>query len=170
MKLSPNEFQGSGSRGLKLSLLNWRSAARSSSGCQLPDTLAACQRTETESSVTTRQRNTMFQTAQEKYDDLREHFPSRHRNAAEEGRNVGVDRVESVLALGAAVGATFLARHALQAGWRSTLHREPPKNPASPEVDWTDALIWGAVSGALIGVVRIASRRASSNVYHRISA
>ncbi|TWU21686.1 hypothetical protein Pla52o_38730 [Novipirellula galeiformis] len=84
-----------------------------------------------------------------------------------DGRNEGIGRTENLLALAAAIGATFLARNALQAGWRTALDREPPKNPASSEVDWKDALLWGGVSGAIVGMVRIASRRASSNAYRR---
>ncbi|GEM_PF-1951036 len=81
------------------------------------------------------------------------------------GENRGIQPTENALAFAAAIGATFLVRHALQAGWRKTLRREPPKNPTAPTVDWGDALLWGAVSGALIGVARIASRRASSKAY-----
>ncbi|OYP28885.1 DUF4235 domain-containing protein [Rhodopirellula sp. MGV] len=78
------------------------------------------------------------------------------------GRNVGVGPTENLLAYAAAIAATFAARQALQASWRTALDREPPKNPSSPEVDWKDALLWGAVSGAIVGMVRIASRRSAS--------
>ncbi|QDT04701.1 hypothetical protein K227x_30950 [Rubripirellula lacrimiformis] len=84
-----------------------------------------------------------------------------------DGRNAGVGKTENLCAFGAAIAATFVARNALQAGWRATLNREPPKNPASREVDWNDALLWGLASGALVGIVRIAARRASSDAYHR---
>lgn len=82
--------------------------------------------------------------------------------------NAGIEPMENALAFAAAIGATFLARQALQATWKTTLNRTPPKNPASPEVDWKDALLWGAVSGALVGVVRIASRRGSSAAYQSL--
>lgn len=82
-----------------------------------------------------------------------------------DGRNAGVGRVESMVTLAAAIGATLLTRKLLAGGWRQAVDRDPPKNPASPEVSWREALLWGAVSGAVIGVVRIASRRASSKAY-----
>lgn len=80
-------------------------------------------------------------------------------------RNVGIEPAENILAFAAALGMTFIARNALEAGWRKTLNTEPPKNPASREVRWKDALLWGAISGAVVGVARIASRRASSSAY-----
>jgi hypothetical protein len=75
---------------------------------------------------------------------------------------------EQLLTFAAAAGAAVLTRHLLQAGWRKALDREPPKNPAAATVAWQDALLWGAVSGALVGVTRIVSRRASTAAYQRI--
>ncbi|WP_404307923.1 DUF4235 domain-containing protein [Neorhodopirellula lusitana] len=86
------------------------------------------------------------------------------------GRNAGVGNTENVVAYAVALGATLLARNALQAGWRTTMNREPPKNPASHEVAWRDALLWGAVSGAVVGIARIASRRGSSSVYRTLKS
>ncbi len=86
------------------------------------------------------------------------------------GRNAGIEPAENAVAFAVALGVTFLARNAVQAGWRMTMHRDPPKNPASHEVDWHDALLWGAVSGAVVGMARIASRRGSSSVYRSIKS
>ncbi|MGB7327330.1 MAG: DUF4235 domain-containing protein [Rubripirellula sp.] len=107
----------------------------------------------------------MIDQIQERFNDLRD-SAEEHFDSEPDERNVGIGQTENLLAFAAAMGATFIARNALQAGWRTTLDRDPPKNPASPEVDWKDALLWGAVSGALVGVVRIASRRASSSAYN----
>ncbi|WDQ14992.1 DUF4235 domain-containing protein [Rhodopirellula sp. P2] len=82
-----------------------------------------------------------------------------------DGRNPGIGQTENALAFAAAIGCTFLVRQALQVGWRAALKRDPPKNPASHEVQWREALMWGAVSGAIVGAARIASRRASSSAY-----
>ena len=92
-----------------------------------------------------------------------EHLPNEP-----DGRNPGITPVENAVAFAAALGCTFVARNLIQSGWRATLNREPPKNPTSHEVDWGDALLWGAVSGAVVGVARIASRRASSSAYRAI--
>ncbi|TWU65828.1 MULTISPECIES: DUF4235 domain-containing protein [Crateriforma] len=89
---------------------------------------------------------------------------------APDERNAGIEPAENALAFAVALGMTFLARQTLQAGWRTTFDRDPPKNPASHEVAWKDALLWGAVSGAVVGIARIASRRASSKAYQRFKA
>ncbi len=107
----------------------------------------------------------MIDEIQEKFGEMRETAENRF-SGEPDGRNAGIGKTENLLAYAAALGATLIARNALQAGWRTTLDRDPPKNPASPEVDWKDALLWGAVSGALVGIVRIASRRASSSAYN----
>ncbi len=70
-----------------------------------------------------------------------------------------------MIAFTAALGATFLARQLVEATWRSALDRDPPKNPASHDVAWKEAVAWGAASGALVGIARIASRRISSSAY-----
>ena len=82
--------------------------------------------------------------------------------------NAGIEPAENALALVAAMGATLLARNALQAGWEQAFKRQAPKNPASPEVNWKEALVWGAASGAMVGLARIASRRLSSKAYQKI--
>lgn len=80
-------------------------------------------------------------------------------------RNAGISVAESVLALLAAIGTGLIAREVVEASWRNALDRDPPKNPASPEVDWKEALLWGTFSGALVGMARIASRRWSTRAY-----
>lgn len=101
------------------------------------------------------------------FEQLR-HKASEHLRDNPDERNDGIQPAENALAFVAALGCTFLARNLIQAGWRTALNRDPPKNPASHEVDWRDALIWGAVSGAAVGMARIASRRASSSAYRAI--
>jgi hypothetical protein len=83
-------------------------------------------------------------------------------------RNAGIAPAENALAFAVAFGATILARNALQAGWRKTLGVDPPKNPTSREVSWRDALLWGAVSGAVVGMTGIVARRASSSAYRSL--
>lgn len=78
-----------------------------------------------------------------------------------------IGRTESIVALGAAIAGGVLARRLMRAGWIHVRGTEPPINPASREVDWKDALMWGAASGALVGTIRILSRRSASSAYQR---
>lgn len=80
-------------------------------------------------------------------------------------RNPGVSKIEAGIAFAAATAATFVTRELLEATWRQSTGQAPPKNPTSHAVSWKEALLWGAVSGAVIGATRIASRRAASNAY-----
>ena len=82
-----------------------------------------------------------------------------------DGRNAGIGQAENMIAFASAIGCTFMVRQGLQLGWKAALKRDPPKNPTSHEVEWREALLWGAVSGAIVGAARIASRRASSSAY-----
>lgn len=104
----------------------------------------------------------MFKTITDHYETLRDEIGDRTGIGESDERNVGIGPTESVLAFAAALGATFITRELLEATWRTTLDREPPKNPASREVAWKEAMMWGAASGALIGIARIASRRVST--------
>ncbi len=104
----------------------------------------------------------MFDTIQEKYEQLRDDVGERTGLAQPNGRNAGIRPTESAIAFVAAIGATFVAREMLEATWRTALDRDPPKNPTSSEVAWKEAILWGAASGALVGIARIASRRLST--------
>lgn len=90
-----------------------------------------------------------------------------YRQREPDERNQGLSKTESVLAFVAALLAAFLARELLEAGWRRTLDRDPPKNPSSHDVAWREALTWGASSGALVGIARIAFRHFSTGAYRR---
>ncbi len=100
-------------------------------------------------------------------DQLREKATD-YLSAEPDERNAGIGPAENALAFAVALGVTLLTRNAVQAGWRAATNRDPPKNPASHDVTWRDALLWGAVSGAVVGVARIASRRASSSAYRAV--
>ncbi len=110
----------------------------------------------------------MIDELKHKYDDVRSGVGHVVRHDQPDERNAGIGRVENLIAFAVAAGAGLVAREALQGGWRAALDRDPPKNPASHEVDWKDALLWGAMSGALVGVARIASRRATSSAYNKL--
>lgn len=109
----------------------------------------------------------MFQELQDKAEDLSERAQQSF-STEPDGRNAGIGPTESMLAFGTALAATLVARNVLQLSWRRALDREPPKNPASSNVAWKEAILWGALSGALVGVTRIAARRGSTSLYRQI--
>ncbi|WP_153556389.1 DUF4235 domain-containing protein [Roseimaritima sediminicola] len=101
------------------------------------------------------------------YEDVQSRVRGMTMGDQPDGKNEGVGQMENMLAFAAAIGAGFLARQLLQNSWRAAFQQDPPKNPASHEVDWQDALLWGALSGAIVGAARIASRRSASSAYRK---
>lgn len=74
-------------------------------------------------------------------------------------------KVWSVFSLAAALGAAAVAKKALNTTWRATTGKNPPANPADPDVDVKEALAWAAVSGTLIAVARMLATRRAANYY-----
>lgn len=72
-----------------------------------------------------------------------------------------------ILGGGAAVAAAIVARKTLTSGWEKATGRQPPDNPADPTTEWREALAWGALTGAVVGVARILASRQSARLYQR---
>lgn len=64
-----------------------------------------------------------------------------------------------------ALVAAAMAKKGLNTSWRAASGKQPPTNPADPNVDAKEALLWAALSGMVFSIVRtFASRRAASYV------
>lgn len=73
----------------------------------------------------------------------------------------------NLVAGGAAVAATVAARKGLASGWKKATGTRPPDNPADPTTGWRQALAWGALTGAVVGVARIVANRQSARLHQR---
>ncbi len=73
----------------------------------------------------------------------------------------------SAFSLVAAVGAAALAKKGLNTSWRAATGKNPPANPADPDVSIGEAVLWAAVSGTLIGVARMLAARRAAHYYAR---
>lgn len=76
-------------------------------------------------------------------------------------------KVWSVYALGSTVLAGLAARKALTTSWKVATGKEPPQNPADPDVSIGEALAWATVSGIAIGVARMLASRKAANYYRK---
>jgi Protein of unknown function (DUF4235) len=76
-------------------------------------------------------------------------------------------KVWSVFSLVSALGAAAIAKKALNSGWRAATGKNPPANPADPDVDMKEAVAWAIVSGTLIAVARMLATRRAANYYAR---
>jgi len=73
-------------------------------------------------------------------------------------------RLQTVIA--AAAGA-FAARKVLAVMWKVASGKKPPANPEHPEVTWPEALSWAVLSGAIVGVARLAAQKKVAASWHR---
>ena len=72
---------------------------------------------------------------------------------------------QNVVALAATLGATALVKKVLDAFWKlGAKGKEPPTDPADPDITIAEAVLFAVISGAAISVVRmfIARRLATS--------
>lgn len=76
-------------------------------------------------------------------------------------------KVWSVMSLGAALGAAAITKKVLDQSWRATTGKNPPANPADPDVDLWEAVMWAAVSGTAIAVARMLAARKAAHYYAR---
>jgi Protein of unknown function (DUF4235) len=70
-------------------------------------------------------------------------------------------KVWSAFSAVAAFVAAAVARKGLTTSWRAATGKKPPSNPADPDVNLTEAVLWAVLSGAVITIARmLATRRA----------
>jgi hypothetical protein len=72
------------------------------------------------------------------------------------------------LTSGVTTTVALLATHKLTiAGWKWFTGAEPPKHPLRPGITAGEAATWAALSGAAVGVARMASVRIAANHWQR---
>lgn len=71
----------------------------------------------------------------------------------------------SIVSLLAGMLATRLTLALFKQGWESATGTAPPLNPEQHGTTWSDALLWGIVSGVAVGVMRVVSRRAAASIW-----
>lgn len=72
-----------------------------------------------------------------------------------------------LIALIASVLGALVARKTLTLVWKTATGKEPPANPEHPAVTWPEAIGWAVVSGAVIGVARLAAQKKVAATWHR---
>lgn len=76
-------------------------------------------------------------------------------------------KVWTIFSLVSALGAASVAKKALNTGWRQATGKNPPANPADPDVDFWEAVAWAVVSGGLVALARMFATRRAANYYLR---
>lgn len=67
----------------------------------------------------------------------------------------------------AAMTAGLVARKAVQKAWSLGTGKEPPHNPADPDIGMAEAAGWALASGAVVGVARMLAERQAADRWRR---
>ena len=79
--------------------------------------------------------------------------------------STGNSRFYTAFSLVAALAAAAVAKKGLNTSWRAATGKNPPANPADPDVKMSEAVLWAALSGTLIAVARMLATRRAANYY-----
>ena len=76
-------------------------------------------------------------------------------------------KIWTAFSLAAALGAAAVSKKVLNQSWRAATGKNPPANPADPDVEIWEAVAWAAVSGTAIALARMLATRKAANYYAR---
>ena len=58
-----------------------------------------------------------------------------------------------------------MARKVLNSSWKAATGKQPPTNPADPDVAIREAVVWATVSGTLVALARMYAGRKAAGYY-----
>jgi hypothetical protein len=73
----------------------------------------------------------------------------------------------TVFSLVAGLGAAALTRKLLDRSWKAAAGRNPPENPADPDVSLGEAVVWASLTGAAVALARMLAQRRAADYYTR---
>lgn len=76
-------------------------------------------------------------------------------------------KVWSAFSLVAALGAASVAKKALDGSWKAATGKQPPANPADPDVDVWEAVAWAAASGTFVALAKMLAQRRAAGYYYK---
>jgi hypothetical protein len=76
-------------------------------------------------------------------------------------------KVWTVMSLVAGLGAAAVTRKVLDRSWKVAAGKNPPENPADPDVSFAEAVVWASVTGAAIAIARMVAQRRAAHYYAR---
>ena len=79
----------------------------------------------------------------------------------------GGSKVWTVFSLVSALAAAAAAKTLMDKSWSLATGRRPPENPADPDVDIWEAVLWAGVSGTAVGLARMLAQRRAASYYQR---
>jgi len=71
----------------------------------------------------------------------------------------------TIFSLASALMAAAIAKKGLNSSWKAATGKNPPANPADPDVDVWEAVLWATVSGTAVGLARMLATRRAATYY-----
>ena len=84
-------------------------------------------------------------------------------------RNKNAERGWKVASLLAALLAARAVSSLADRGWKRAVGGDPPTNPHSADTAWGEAIVWSAISGALVGLARLVSQHGAAGAWRRLT-
>lgn len=69
------------------------------------------------------------------------------------------DNYKTWIVSGSTLLSALLVKKALEFIWKTATKRDPPKNPADPNISWGEAIAWTMLSGFFVSMARLIIRR-----------
>jgi len=76
-------------------------------------------------------------------------------------------KVWKIFSLGSALVGAAVAKKAMNTFWQRATGKNPPANPADPDVDLWEAVTWAMASGTFIALARMLATRRAAEYYIR---
>ncbi len=81
------------------------------------------------------------------------------------GKSKDSSKVWGAFSLVAALLGAGAAKKGLNTSWKAATGKNPPANPADPDVALWEAVTWAAISGTVVGLARMLATRRAANYY-----
>jgi hypothetical protein len=79
----------------------------------------------------------------------------------------GGSKTWGAFSVASALMAAALAKKTIDKTWTVATGKNPPENPADPDVDIWEAVTWAVVSGMAVGLARMLAQRRATSYYVR---
>ena len=79
----------------------------------------------------------------------------------------GGSKAFGAFSVASALMAAAFAKKAIDKTWTVATGKNPPENPADPDVEIWEAVTWAVVSGMAVGLARMLAQRRATSYYVR---
>jgi hypothetical protein len=92
---------------------------------------------------------------------------ARGKGGSKGGSGKDSSKTWALFSLVSALAGATVAKKVLNTSWKAATGKEPPANPADPDVAMAEAVAWAAASGTIVALARMLATRRAANYYQR---